>query len=98
MIPDVINIFILPPSFSALEERLYERGDEESAIADRMKEAIHEIRHYREYDYLVINDDFNRAVDQLVAIFHTAGLNYRLQSRYFDDFVNELLLQGGDFK
>ncbi len=67
--PDACGIFILPPSRMELEARLRGRGrDPESAIALRMREAAEEMRHHNEYDYVVVNDDFDQALRDLSAI------------------------------
>ena len=64
--PDAVSIFIAPPSIEALRERLGARGqDSEEVIARRMRDARAELSHYPEYDYLVINDDFDTALEQL---------------------------------
>jgi guanylate kinase len=68
-VPDVCSIFVLPPSREELERRLRDRGqDSEMVIADRMREASKEMRHHDEYAYLVVNDDFDRALADLSAI------------------------------
>ena len=68
--PDAVSIFIVPPSVDELETRLKGRGqDAEEIIARRMAEAKAELSHYPEYQYCIINDDFNRAVEELVTIF-----------------------------
>lgn len=67
--PDCVSIFIVPPSRAALEERLRARAqDSEETIARRMRAAVAEMRHYAEFDYLVVNDDFERALSALKAI------------------------------
>ncbi len=67
------GIFILPPSKQALEERLKGRGqDSDEIIARRMRDAVSEIEHFAEFDFLVVNDDFEAALEELLAIF-TAG-------------------------
>ena len=67
--PDAQSIFLLPPSRSALEERLRGRGqDKPDVIVRRMKAAVDEMRHHGEFDYVVVNDDFNRALADLEAI------------------------------
>ncbi|MFC0267159.1 guanylate kinase [Kushneria aurantia] len=67
--PDAVSIFILPPSRTALHERLAGRGqDDTETIARRMRDAVSEMSHFEEYDYLVVNDDFNAAVGQLEAL------------------------------
>jgi guanylate kinase len=68
-IPEAVSIFILPPSREALEQRLRGRNtDSEEVIARRMRDAISEMSHYREFDYLVFNDDFATALAELRAI------------------------------
>jgi guanylate kinase len=68
-IPDATSIFILPPSREALRERLESRGqDDEQTISNRMQEAVSEMQHYSEFDYVVVNDNFNSALADLQAI------------------------------
>jgi guanylate kinase len=68
--PKVYTIFILPPSRAALRQRLQHRGqDAEAVIARRMQDAINEISHFHEFDYIVINDNFDDAREALRAIF-----------------------------
>lgn len=68
-IPGTQGIFILPPSLAALEQRLRERKqDSDDTIARRMRGAIAEIRHYPEFDYVIVNDDFAAALADLQAI------------------------------
>jgi guanylate kinase len=63
---DAVSIFILPPSKAALRERLTDRGQDDEAIIDRrMRDAEAEMSHYAEFDYLVVNDDFDTAVADL---------------------------------
>lgn len=67
--PDAVSIFILPPSRDELERRLASRGtDEHAVIARRMRDAVSEMSHFDEYDYLVINDDFTTALRELQAL------------------------------
>lgn len=70
VMPDATRtIFILPPSKAALEERLRKRGqDNEAVIARRMRDAVSEMRHYAEFDYVIENDDFARALADLRAV------------------------------
>jgi guanylate kinase len=69
-LPHTLTIFILPPSRETLRERLHARGqDSETVIQRRLQEAMYDISHYREFDYLVINDDFDDAFTALQAIF-----------------------------
>jgi guanylate kinase len=70
MRPDALSIFIIPPSLDALRERLQKRGqDVPEVIRRRLLEASAEISHYHEYDYLVVNENFERALADLTAIF-----------------------------
>nr|WP_010132102.1 guanylate kinase [Microbulbifer agarilyticus] len=69
LMPQTVGIFILPPSQQALHERLTGRGQDDQAVIDkRMAQAIDEMSHYVETDYLVINDDFTTALNELRAI------------------------------
>jgi guanylate kinase len=64
--PQCVSIFILPPSRQALAERLAGRGtDSPQVIARRLADAVGDMSHYREFDYVVVNDDFTRAVEDL---------------------------------
>jgi guanylate kinase len=71
--PDAVEIFVLPPSFQVLRERLRRRGlDDESVIEKRLTIACKEIRHYQEYDYLIINEDLDKAARELESIIISA--------------------------
>jgi len=73
--PDTLSIFILPPSEDTLRHRLEGRGqDDEGVINKRMSAARNEISHYLEYDYLVINDDFDQALQELKSIVQSNRL------------------------
>jgi guanylate kinase len=75
LIPDSVHIFILPPSTAALKERLTKRGlDSDAVIAQRLDAAREEMRHCGEFDYVIMNQDFARAVDDLSAIVRAARL------------------------
>ncbi len=75
LIPSSIHIFILPPSLSQLEERLHRRGqDDKLTIARRLEAARDEIRHCAEFNYVIINQDFASAVDDLSAIVRASRL------------------------
>lgn len=77
----VRSIFILPPSRTALLERLKDRGsDSEEVIAHRSAEAIEEMSHHNEADYLVINDDFDTALTDLQAIIRAERLSHGRQA------------------
>jgi len=75
LIPDSVHIFILPPSLEALKERLLKRAqDSEAVIEKRLAAALQEMRHCGEFDYVIMNQDFARAVDDLSAIVRAARL------------------------
>jgi guanylate kinase len=71
---DVVGVFILPPGLAVLEQRLRARGDAAAEIDRRMREAREEISHWREFDYVVVNDDLRQAVDEVAAVLHAARL------------------------
>jgi guanylate kinase len=72
--PDCVTIFILPPSREALEARLRSRAtDSPQVIARRLRDAVGDMSHWREFDYVVVNDDFERAVADLKAIVSGHG-------------------------
>ena len=78
--PDTVGIFILPPSREVLEQRLRDRGtDDEDTIERRMRAADREMSHYNDAEYLVINDGFDQALDDLDAIIHAQGLTLARQ-------------------
>jgi len=69
--PNVKTVFILPPSREELRRRLQGRGqDSEEVIERRMRDAVSEMRHYDEFDYVVVNDDFEAALTDLRAIIN----------------------------
>ena len=92
LIPQHTSIFILPPSRDALRERLTDRGqDSEEVISRRMRDAISETSHYDEYDYLVVNDDFDSALDDLHAVFLGQRLRVETQKLRQQGLIKELL-------
>ncbi len=95
-IENTVNIFILPPSYSTLQSRLFGRGDASEIVERRMLEARNEIRHYHDYDFLVINDNFNTALQELITIIRALKHGYRQQKAYYSDFVNHLLNEDGN--
>lgn len=86
-----VGIFILPPDYETLRNRLVGRqNDDQETIDRRMSAAREEISHYKEFDYIVINDDFDRAVSELEAIITATNLGSCRQSGFYDDFVNKI--------
>ncbi len=89
---DTQSIFVLPPSLPILEQRLIGRGqDSEEVIAKRMAQAVSEMSHYPEYDYLIINDDFELALQQLQSIVLAGRAKLRPQAICHADLLNQLL-------
>ena len=88
LVPDVVSIFILPPSIEELRRRLQGRNsDGEAVIARRMAAAREDISHCLAFDYLVVNDRFDEAVDDLVAIVRAQRLGIRAQERRLADLL-----------
>lgn len=91
-LPDCISIFILPPSIEVLRQRLQNRGqDNEEIIARRMRDAVTEMSHYSEFDYLIVNDDFNLALNQLKSIIIANRLQQKRQQALLAPLLNDLL-------
>ncbi len=79
--PSAIDVFILPPSRTELERRLRGRGtDDERVIARRLADAVSDMGHWADFDYVVINDDVDTAVGQLVEILDGTGEAHRVSS------------------
>ena len=94
VMPEAIGIFILPPSKVELEKRLTGRGqDSEEVITGRMAQAASEISHYAEYDFIIINDDFDTALDDFIAIIRTQRLTGAGQIRTQNDMLKDLLAE-----
>jgi guanylate kinase len=92
LLPETQSIFILPPSRAALEQRLNQRGqDPAEVIAARMAKAIHEMEHYPEADYLVVNDQFDTALSELRAILIGRRLTLQRQQVRLEPLLRELL-------
>lgn len=90
--PDCCTIFILPPSLEVLRNRLANRGqDSMEVIERRMKDARAEISHWNEFDFVIINDDFDQALADLQSIVRHRKLRRPEQKNRNDDLVAELL-------
>jgi len=90
--PGACSIFILPPSVEALRERLTGRGQDSSEVIERrMRDAVNEMSHYGEYDYLVVNDDFEQALEQLRCIVTSRRLRLESQSARLEGVLRALL-------
>lgn len=90
-ISDVISVFILPPSKDVLLQRLEARNqDHPDIIALRTKQAKIEVSHYNEYDYLIVNDVFEKTLEQLITIIAAARLRCSRQRQAQQELINEL--------
>lgn len=90
--PPYASIFILPPSKNILQQRLHARNqDSQTIIQQRMDEANRDISHYNEYDYVIINDDFNDALSDLSAIFRARRLLLETQTSQIQAVIDRLL-------
>ncbi|MEN8214733.1 MAG: guanylate kinase [Pseudomonadota bacterium] len=77
---DAVSIFVAPPSVETLRERLSSRGQDSSEIIERrMADALSEMSHYDEYDFIVVNDHFEQAVDDLQAVMQAQHLTLERQ-------------------
>ena len=92
LVPDAKSIFILPPTHKDLRQRLHNRGQDADDVIDlRMQQAIAEMSHYVEYDYIVINDQFATALDDLKAIFRANQLRLDSQQKRHTQLLCDLL-------
>ncbi|MCX8650452.1 guanylate kinase [Gilliamella sp. B2776] len=90
--PQAKSIFILPPSLKELENRLTKRGqDDATVINKRMQKAQSEISHYNEYDYIIINEDFECSLNALNSIINAASLEQKKQALINQQLLKELL-------
>lgn len=91
-VPNVKTIFILPPSKAELEKRLIGRGqDSADTIAKRMSEAVSEMSHYNEFDYVIVNDDFQTALSELKSILTAERLKQAVQAERHQGLISQLL-------
>lgn len=90
---NTVNLFILPPSFQSLADRLHSRGEENELVQRRMVDAVKELSHYKEFDYIIVNEDFEFALQELKSVIRAKRHNYALQTSFFDEFAQQLLEQ-----
>ena len=89
--PQSTSIFILPPSRQTLQQRLTTRGqDSQEVIARRMRDAVLQMSHYEDFDYLIINDDFSQSVTNLKTIFMANRLRMLPQCRHNTELLKNL--------
>lgn len=92
IVPGIITLFILPPSREELENRLNKRGqDSAEVIAKRMQQAQSEMSHYNEYDFVLVNDDFDQTLDEFerIVLAHRSQTS-NIESKY-SDLIGQLL-------
>ena len=91
-VPEAVSVFILPPSTAALEQRMRNRGqDSEATIARRLAAAREEMSHHAEFDYLIVNEHFDTAVDEMCAIFAASRLRRERQQERHAALIESLL-------
>lgn len=91
-LPEAVGIFILPPSLETLARRLEHRGqDDPEVIRRRLAEARLEMSHYSHYDYLVVNDDFDQALADLLAVVRSERLKTIRQAAQLKTLIDQLL-------
>jgi guanylate kinase len=87
----LIKVFVLPPSAKELEKRLLKRNqDSDEIVKNRMSKASNEISHYAEYDYIIVNDNFEDSVNKIESILTAEGLKRSRQTKV-RDIINDLL-------
>ena len=91
-VPDAVGVFILPPSRAALDQRMRKRGqDSEEVMARRLAAAREEMSHYDEFDYVIVNEDFDTAVGEMCAVFTASRLRREPQAQRHDTLIAALL-------
>jgi guanylate kinase len=91
VIPEAIGIFILPPSLEVLRQRMMDRRQDSAAVIERrLKAARGEIAHLEEFDYVIINNNFDEAVEDLASIVRSARLRLLAQIERHSDLINSL--------
>lgn len=99
LMPGTVSLFILPPSYDALEKRLRGRGqDDETVIRRRMQDALGELSHHREFDYLIINRDLETALAEMSSIIEAIRENRPLSWPDRGDFADALIAEGEKFQ
>ncbi|MFN2517244.1 MAG: guanylate kinase, partial [Pyrinomonadaceae bacterium] len=89
LMPDSVSIFILPPSFEVLRQRLLARGTDSSEELDlRLRSAPRELEDYTAFQYVIINDDAERAADQMAAIVHAERVKLNRQRMKVEQVVD----------
>ena len=90
--PNAVSIFVIPPSVEVLRQRLLDRQqDDKQVIKNRMQSAYDELSHYAEFDYLIVNDDFSKAAEELKAIVVAQRLSIERQAEQQRKLLSFLL-------
>lgn len=90
---EAVGIYILPPSRAELEQRLRKRRqDNDTVIEHRLRKAVEDISHYREFDYLIVNDDFGKALKELKIIVKSHRLRQSTQTQRLQALLKDLLV------
>ena len=91
---NVISIFILPPDIKTLRERLLKRKkDDIKIIEQRMSASLKEISHYKEFEFVVINDNFEETLNRLNNIITNPSTNLHRQSSFFENYVRQMMAE-----
>lgn len=92
LMPDACSIFIVPPSRETLEKRLRDRASDSDAVIERrIADAVSDMRHFPNYDYLIINDNFEQAVDELCSVVISKRVEVNRQAEERSDVISALL-------
>jgi len=95
MLPSCVSIFILPPSIEVLQQRLEGRGqDSKEIIERRMRDAVEEMSHYDEFEYLIVNDDFKQALTEIKYIIFSNRLEKNRQLTTLTPLLSKLIIFG----
>jgi guanylate kinase len=95
-LPNAVSVFILPPSRQALEQRMRNRGqDTEAVIQQRLAAAREEMSHYGEFDYVIVNEVFDTAVEEMCSIFTASRLRREAQVARHYPLISALLTEDG---
>lgn len=90
-LPEAVTVFIMPPSYKELKRRLSGRGTETQELIDkRMKVALNEIARATEFDYIVVNDDINTAVDDIIEVISSSRLMLKRQKNLIDGVLSNV--------
>lgn len=90
-LPEAVSIFIMPPSYKELKRRLSGRGTEsDEVIEKRMHESLSEIARATEFDYIVVNDNIDKAVDDIIEIIESSRLMLKRQKNLIDGVLNNV--------